>query len=217
MRVTHGHARRGQWTPEYRAWVSMIGRCLRPTHTAYSRYGARGVGVCARWLGKHGFENFVADVGPRPGEGWSIDRIDPDGHYEPENVRWLPLSANSRRARRRVPEDATVARRPGIICGPLPKPNVRIARRQPREGAVTKRQCQACGQSFASVAEFAAHRVGPMNDRRCERRPEARDSTPPKSETPAMQAGVRVRVRRDNASETQDNEKDTTRAFRAQT
>lgn len=89
MRTKHGHAtgRRGHTrvTPEYEAWKSMLARCERPSADRYECYGGRGIRVCDAW---HKFEAFLADVGLRPSDEYSIGRIDNDGHYEPGNVRW---------------------------------------------------------------------------------------------------------------------------------
>jgi hypothetical protein len=66
----------------------------------YENYGERGIRVCGRWLGKTGFANFLADVGPRPSPSHSLDRFpDNDGDYEPGNVRWATLEEqhNNRR------------------------------------------------------------------------------------------------------------------------
>lgn len=68
----------------------MKARCQRPAHPRYADYGGRGIRVCDRWLGPGGFSRFLADVGERPA-GMTIDRIDPDGHYEPGNVKWSTL------------------------------------------------------------------------------------------------------------------------------
>lgn len=68
----------------YGVWCAMLSRCRNPHNPSFERYGARGVSVCERWLR---FENFYADMGPRPA-GLSIERKDNKGKYEPSNCVW---------------------------------------------------------------------------------------------------------------------------------
>lgn len=79
------HGRTG--TPEYRSWLGLVRRCRAPNKVEARYYGeGMGVTVCDRW--EASFEAFYADMGPKPGPGWSIDRIDGSQGYFPDNCRW---------------------------------------------------------------------------------------------------------------------------------
>ena len=86
--LKHGNTRGGRTTPEYFIWSTMIQRCHNPNNSKFEYYGGRGIIVCDEWRGPGGFEKFLAYIGPRPSSELELDRIDNDGNYAPENVRW---------------------------------------------------------------------------------------------------------------------------------
>jgi hypothetical protein len=101
--MTRDGRQKHKTSAEYNSWSQMRGRCVSKKHHAYDNYGGRGIRVCERWSfprGK-GFRNFLADMGPRPA-GKTLDRIDPQGHYEPTNCRWADAMVQANNQRRFV-------------------------------------------------------------------------------------------------------------------
>ncbi|MGB1952215.1 MAG: AP2 domain-containing protein, partial [Marinobacter sp.] len=79
------------------AWKGARARCGNPKSIGYKNYGGRGISVCSEWA--NSFERFLSDMGEKPSASHSLDRIDPDGNYEPGNCRWATPETQARNKR----------------------------------------------------------------------------------------------------------------------
>lgn len=87
--TTHGKSH----TAEHTAWCNAKARCHRPSHPRFADWGGRGIRMCEEW--RNSFDAFLRDMGPRPGPGYSLDRIDSSRGYEPGNCRWATSKEQS--------------------------------------------------------------------------------------------------------------------------
>lgn len=94
----HGATTNAKPTPEYRAWIHMISRCENPNDISYKNYGGRGITIDPEW--RVSYLQFISDMGLRPSERHSLDRINNNGNYEKANCRWATASEQARNRRK---------------------------------------------------------------------------------------------------------------------
>lgn len=100
LHTTHGMSTlpNGVKHPDYCIWVKIKSRCLNINDSSYKNYGGRGIKICDRW--RDSFEDFISDMGWRPNQNYSIERIDYNKDYCPENCKWIHKSEQSKNSRR---------------------------------------------------------------------------------------------------------------------
>jgi len=98
MNLSHGDSI-GKQTSEYKAWSEMKQRCYNMNNPRYADWGGRGIQVCSLWL--HSYENFLRDMGRKPSVNHSLDRIDNNKSYAPDNCRWATKSQQIQNRRKR--------------------------------------------------------------------------------------------------------------------
>jgi hypothetical protein len=111
----------------------MMTRCYNPNFKGYRHYGGRGITVYPKWHKFPAFRDYLDTVLGKPPKGYSLDRIDPDGNYEPGNVRWASAKEQANNQRRHVKLD-DIWGDPDSFYG-----------------------CSVCGQTYKSISAFDRH------------------------------------------------------------
>lgn len=116
--TTHGESNK---TPEYSAWKEMKKRCNQSTFINYRNYGGRGIRVCINW--QNSYLKFLQHMGRRPSKFHSLDRIDGNGNYCPQNCRWA------------TPKEQAQNRRTSLLV----------------DGKCLKQRCEETGLNYKTV------------------------------------------------------------------
>lgn len=144
--TVHGMCRAAKRSSEWTAWQSMLARCENPNLKPYPRYGGRGVTVHPLW---HDFEPFFAHVGRRPTPQHSLDRFpNPDGNYEPGNVRWATWNEQNRNK----------------SCVKLSAPAADQIRNLACSGTATAQLAELFGVSKSTIKDVVADRIWRRDD-----------------------------------------------------
>lgn len=147
--------------PEYKIWHSMIARCTNSGHIHYRSYGGRGITVCERWL--KSFLNFYTDMGQRPSSQHSIDRIEVNGNYTPENCKWATAKEQAYNRRNTIHDEYTEL----LMSGKMTQKTAHYYRNKKRGKCVNcgnmtgndKTLCYICAKKTSNIHRSGTERA----------------------------------------------------------